>query len=245
MASAFVRRLVAWCSLAAMVGVFVVPAVGVRVGWLTRVQLVPAILAGAVLELTALAVLIALFGRLYCSVICPLGIAQDLVRDCFGWVLPRRPSLASSAWVRAVRWTVFAVFAAGLGFGLTGLVEPYGIFGRFLAAGVRRVGAPTVLVIVWSVGLFALILGLSLVRARWWCNLICPVGTLLGAVNRWAVFHVRIDGKACVRCGQCARRCDKGALAVRPDKTVSVDPSLCVDCFACVGSCRKGALQWR
>lgn len=242
---ALVRRLLALCSLSAMVGVFVVPAAGVYVGWLTRVQLVPAILAGAVFELTALAVLIALFGRLYCSVVCPLGIAQDLVRDCVGWALPRKPSLAPSAWVRVVRWTVFAVFAAGLGLGLTGLIEPYGIFGRFLTSGVRRVGAPTALVLVWSVGLFVLILGLSLLRARWWCNRVCPVGTLLGLVNRWAVFHVRVDGKACVKCGQCARRCDKGALAVQPDQAIAVDPSLCVDCFDCVGACRKGAVKWR
>ncbi|GHU63426.1 ferredoxin [Bacteroidia bacterium] len=44
-----------------------------------RIQLVPAVLTGSVLVLVSLAVLTLLFGRLYCSVICPLGIFQDIV----------------------------------------------------------------------------------------------------------------------------------------------------------------------
>ena len=239
------RWLVALVSLAAMIGVFAVPAVAGYAGWLTRFQQIPAIMAGAALELLVLAVSVALFGRLYCSVVCPLGIAQDVVRLCVAWALPKRTAKPLSRVVRAVRWTVLVLFVLGAAFGLTGLIAPYGIFGRFLTLGVRRIGEPAALVIAWSVGLFAFVMAMTFVRARWWCNRICPVGTFLGLFARWSFFHVRIDAAKCVKCGLCAKTCDKGALAVREDKTIAADPSLCVVCGNCVGTCRKGALKWR
>ena len=84
------RWVAALVSLAAMVGVFAVPAVACHAGWLMRFQLIPAIMAGAALELLVIAVSVALFGRLYCSVVCPLGVAQDVVRFCVSWALPKR-----------------------------------------------------------------------------------------------------------------------------------------------------------
>lgn len=239
------RTLLAALSLAAMAGVFLLPAWGVRVGWLTHVQLVPAIMAGSVLELALIAFSVALFGRLYCSVVCPLGIAQDLFRFAFGWMLPKRGHAQSPSYVRWVRYGILALFVVGAVFGFTGLIAPYGIFGRFLAVGIRRVGEPAVVMVVWAIGLFAFVLAMTFVRARWWCNRVCPVGTFLGLFSRFAVFRVRIDAAKCVRCGLCAKTCDKGALAVRDDKSIAVDASSCVACFNCVGSCRKEALTWR
>lgn len=239
------RWVAALVSLAAMVGVFAVPAVACHAGWLMRFQLIPAIMAGAALELLVIAVSVALFGRLYCSVVCPLGVAQDVVRFCVSWALPKRTAKPLSRIVRAVRWTVLVLFVLGTAFGLTGLIAPYGIFGRFLSVGIRRVGEPAVVVTVWAIALFALVMATTLVRARWWCNRVCPVGTFLGLFSRWAYFHVRVDAAKCVKCGLCAKRCDKGALSVNGDRSIAVDESQCVSCLDCVGSCRKGALKWR
>ena len=228
-----------------MVGLFLVPAWACHVGWLARGQLVPALMAGAVLELLVLAASVALFGRLYCSVLCPLGLSQDVVRLCLGWALPKREPAPVSRRIRIVRLSVLVLFVVGALFGLTGLIAPYGIFGRFLAVGVRRVGEPAVVVTVWAIGLFAFVLAMTLVLARWWCNRICPVGTFLGLFVRRSLFHVRVDAEKCVKCGLCAKRCDKGALAVREDRTIVVDEASCISCFNCVGACRKGALKWR
>ena len=48
-------------------------------GWMAKIQFLPALLAlnaGVVLLLIALTLL---FGRVYCSVICPLGVFQDVI----------------------------------------------------------------------------------------------------------------------------------------------------------------------
>ena len=48
-------------------------------GWMAKVQFLPAILAVNVVVIIALIVLTLIFGRIYCSVICPLGVFQDVV----------------------------------------------------------------------------------------------------------------------------------------------------------------------
>ena len=50
-------------------------------GWMAKVQFVPAILALNVSIIVILALLTLLFGRVYCSVICPLGVMQDIVSN--------------------------------------------------------------------------------------------------------------------------------------------------------------------
>ena len=81
-----------------------------------KVQLVPAVLAADVAALFALIILIALWGRLYCEIVCPLGVAQDILR----WVARKKvrrvcTRLPETKWQLIVKWTVFAIaLAAGL-----------------------------------------------------------------------------------------------------------------------------------
>ena len=55
-------------------------------GWMAKIQFLPALLALNVGVVALLVVLTLLFGRIYCSVICPLGVMQDIV----SWVGSRR-----------------------------------------------------------------------------------------------------------------------------------------------------------
>lgn len=243
------RMLLAAVSLVAMTALFVVPTVGLSVGlgWLPRLQLVPALLSGAVLVVVAIIVSALLFGRVYCSVVCPLGIAQDIARRLarlvrFARVGERRPMERCA---RAVRLTVLVASVVGWCFGCVGLVEPYAVFGRFLGCGVLRTGEPSVAMIVWSLGLFAFVLTMTVFAARWWCAYVCPVGTLLGLVSRFAVYRPRVDRGRCVGCGACVKTCDRGAIVRSADGKAAVDHSLCVSCFNCVGKCGKEALRWR
>ena len=241
------RIVAAGASLLAMTALFAWPVTWIvrGCGWLPRIQLVPAVAAGSVLVLVGIAVSVALCGRLYCSVVCPLGIAQDLVRGLARLAGIRKTARlgTESRGLRLFRRVVLALFVVGVPLGLTGLFEPYGIYGRFcVSAFARPVGLPLA-VVVWGVAVCALILVASAVWPRAWCNVVCPVGTFLGLFAGRARFRVRIDRTKCVNCNLCVKACDKGCIS--SDKEKKVNHSRCVSCLACAGTCGKGALTWR
>lgn len=55
-------------------------------GWMAKIQFLPALLAVNVGVVLFLVILTWLFGRVYCSVICPLGVMQDVI----SWLNGRR-----------------------------------------------------------------------------------------------------------------------------------------------------------
>ena len=242
-------------------------------GWTVKIQLVPAALA---LSLAAVAILCVtlLFGRIYCSVVCPLGILQDIViflRRIAGRLVPsRRGALRTTRPTmlrNVVRYAVAIVFFAGgfLGLHFTWL-EPYAIYGRMatgLAAPLGRLGnnhlaawaerhgsyafhvvevvAPPLFLVILSAALLVLILALAVWKGRFWCNTICPVGTVLGCVSKVSLLKPKIDLAKCVKCGMCERACKAQSIDIASG---TVDRTTCVACFDCGAVCKKGALTW-
>ena len=237
-------------------------------GVLAQVQFVPACLAFNCIVLGVVAGVTLLAGRLYCSIVCPLGIFQDVVL----WIRRRfrRTSFLFRAGRPVVRAVAAVLFAALLLCGaasLAGLVEPYSVYGRFathlfepLAAACNnyvadlcmRWGRPCVLkseifIRGWSalavagVSLAALTVVAAL-RGRLFCNTVCPVGAVLGLLSVKAPVRIRLDAAKCVKCGLCAKACKAECIDVAGGK---VDQSRCVRCFTCLGVCKKGALSWK
>ena len=100
-------------------------------GWLAKVQLLPAILAMNVGVVLFLVLLTLLAGRIYCSVICPLGVFQDVVSWIAGKRKKRRFSYSPA--MNRLRYGVLILFivalVAGVG-SLVALLDPYSAFGR-------------------------------------------------------------------------------------------------------------------
>ena len=237
-------------------------------GFLARMQFVPACLAFNVVTVVAVAAATALAGRIYCSVACPLGILQDVAlwirrrlrRTAFAY-RPGRPVL------RAVSAAAFAVLLlCGLA-SLAGVIEPYGAYGRiathlfeplaaacanFAADLCMRWGHPCMMkseifVRGWAaLGMAGVSLAALVAAAAWrgrlFCNTVCPVGALLGLLSAKAAIRIRLDAAKCVKCGMCAKACKAECIDVTGGK---VDQSRCVRCFDCIGTCKKGALAWK
>lgn len=203
-----------------------------------------------------------LFGRIYCSVLCPLGILFDGAARLKG----RRRYRYSSPRTR-IRVAVvvgIGLSVAGGSFVLVDLVEPFGLFGRsatliarplaiFASNGLSRMlemGGSYLLPpwplsgIAWeatacAAATLATLVWLARVRGRWYCNTLCPVGAVLGLVASGARHRVWIDASSCTSCGRCSRVCK--AECIDPlGKTV--DMTRCVACFNCLGVCPSGSL---
>ena len=104
-------------------------------GWMPKVQLLPAILALNVVVVVAVLLVAFLVGRLYCSVVCPMGIFQDIFiwfhKLIFGKKRPYRYRKPQN-WLR---YTVLGLFVLLMVLGLNGiatLVAPYSAYARMV-----------------------------------------------------------------------------------------------------------------
>ena len=92
--------------------------------------------------------------------------------------------------------------------------------------------------------MLVVIVVLSFKGGRTYCNTICPVGTTLSFLSRFAAFRPVIDADKCVRCKTCEIHCKAQCISITKE-AVHIDYSRCVDCFNCIDTCPKGGLKYR
>jgi len=237
-------------------------------------QLVPALAKSLMgpgmwmIGLAGIVLLTALFGRVYCSSLCPLGTLQDLIirlarkRD-------RRRRFRYSKPKYALHYSVLgatALLALGGSMVLLNVLEPFSIFGRILqglvrpavvgvnngAAGILGwfglyhvyqvpLGGFGVAVVAVPLVFLGVLFYMSYYHGRFFCNTLCPAGALLGLVSRFSLFKIVIDESTCKDCGLCAKVCK--ARCIDADNHV-VEFSACVSCFNCIDSCPTVGLKY-
>lgn len=239
-------------------------------GWTVKIQFLPALLALNVGVVVALVLLTLLFGRVYCSVICPLGVMQDIVSWVSGKRKKKRYRFSYSPEKKWLRYGVLGLFivtlVAGIG-SFVALLAPYCSYGRIasnLFAPLYRWGNNLLAYFaeradsyafyeteVWMKSLptfiiaaatFIVIFVLAWRNGRTYCNTICPVGTVLGFLSRFSLFRITIDESKCNGCGLCSRKCKAACI---DGKEHQVDYSRCVTCMDCINTCKHGAIKYR
>jgi len=238
---------------------------------LADIQFIPALISLNVIVLVALIALTLLFGRVYCSSICPMGIFQDIA----DWMSKRfrfnkkRKRYNYSKAKNILRWSIVAILAITVLFGTTaflGFLDPYSAYGRIVVNVFKPVymwgnnilesiftsfGNYTFYrVDIYILSIFSLIIGLITFFAigflawkygRTYCNTICPVGTILGFLSKYSLFKVKFNLEKCTDCKACERKCKASCIDV---KNHHIDHSRCVTCFNCVGSCKFDAISY-
>lgn len=209
----------------------------------------------------AVLVLTALFGRVYCAMLCPLGVLMDAA----AWLGRKRGRKRKLPYRRGQAWLRVAVVVATVGFLVSGsavvlgFLDPFSLFGRIMAGTVRPVagwannllahrGWTKPVTVVPSAaaatgvaaGMLAVVVLLALRRGRLWCNTLCPVGAVLGALSKFSLFRLSFTSGACTACSLCERSCPAQCIDYRRQR---VDHSRCVMCLDCVSACRKTGLN--
>lgn len=236
-------------------------------GWMAKIQFLPALFALNVSVVVGLVVLTLLLGRVYCSVICPLGVMQDV----FGW-FGKKARKNRYKYSKAITWlrvTMLVVMVAALLAGaaaIVALLAPYSAYGRIaqslfapvwtwcnnlLAAWAESRGSYEFYTVdVWLRGWVTLVVAavtlivlgiLAWRNGRTYCNTICPVGTVLGFLSRFSLFRPVIDTSKCNGCGLCARNCKAACI---DSKAHSIDYSRCVACMDCIDKCHQHAISY-
>ena len=117
---------------------------------------------------------------------------------------------------------------------------PLDIFDAFFRSTIMPVSQPLYTAGIFIGLLFAAVLALNVVRPRFWCRYLCPLGALLGLISRIAVFRMAAGGAECTSCGRCSRECPMGAVG--PGQNPAVQTSECTLCLDCTVKCRAGAM---
>jgi ferredoxin len=221
----------------------------------------------------AVLVLTLAFGRVYCSIVCPFGILQDVIARLLAKIRRRPPYRLPYRKPRnAPRHAILAVALASLAVGWGGLVlawlDPYSHFGRIASTLLRPVavlvnnlaasvatalGHPAIVphadaglaaagALLPPLVIFIAITLMASARGRLWCNTVCPVGTLLGALSRRSLWRICIDKARCVKCGDCLHACKAQCIDLRES---AIDFSRCVACYDCVSVCTEGGVKYR
>ena len=237
---------------------------------LTHLQFVPALLSLSAGILLFLIVLTLLFGRIYCSSICTMGILQDVIARISKATGKKKKRYQYSPAKNILRWSILGLTIIGFLCGFTmivGLLDPYSAYGRIVVHVFKPIymGGNNLLESIFSrfdnytfyrvdtsvVELFSLIIAIVTLVAvvvlawkhgRTWCNTVCPVGTVLGFLSRFSLFKIRIDHDKCNGCGLCATKCKAACIN---SKEHDIDYTRCVDCFDCLGACRQKALIYK
>ena len=234
-------------------------------GWMAKIQFLPAVMALNVVVVVALIALTLVFGRIYCSVICPLGVFQDILAR----LRRKKNKYSYSKEVRWLRYPVLVVFViavvAGIG-SIFQLLAPYSSYGRIatmifqpiwklgnnlLATVAERVDSYAFYTTdVWMKSLPVLVIALVtlvvLIVLAWrggrtYCNTICPVGTILSFFARFSFLKIHFDEDKCKNCSLCSKNCKAACIDF---KTHTVDYSRCIVCGNCIESCKFGALKY-
>jgi len=237
-------------------------------GWMAKIQLIPAILAHSVAIILGIVLFTLLFGRVYCSTVCPLGVFQDGVSR-----LSRRRKKGRFRYKPPLTWLrygMLAVFVVGTVAGvsvITALCDPFAAYGRMasnllsplyywgnnlLAWFAERMDSYAFYTTsVWlksgitfgvAIATFVIIGVFAWLNGRFYCNTICPFGTFLGFISRFSIFKIILDKKKCTHCKCCERQCKASCIDVENGR---IDHSRCVNCFNCIGSCKLNAIEYR
>jgi ferredoxin len=213
-------------------------------------------------------VLTALFGRIYCSAICPLGILQDFISRV-GMYFKKKKRYKYRKPNTILRNVVLLItLLSGIFFTimLVNLIDPYSMYGKVANGLFRPVGIwinNGIASILESMDVFFLylkdqhpvhlatlafpvliLITLLIMAGRWgrlYCNTICPVGTALGWISRYSLIKINLNKDNCTQCGKCAFACKAQCISV---KNMEVDHSRCVSCYNCLPVCEDSAINY-
>jgi polyferredoxin len=197
------------------------------------------------LVLGALLAVGAVVGRLLCGWVCPFGLLQDLL-----YRIPTPKIELPRLWT-LVKYAVLIVSVILLPLLFT--TQNAYFFCRMCPQATLQVAVPNMIAAggmnpesaVLRFSVLAAVLALVIGQHRSFCRGLCPIAALIAVTNKFSLFTVRADGKACTDCGKCDRSCPMGVPIDKlrhADKLVSGHPE-CIECLACEQVCPAGAIS--
>ena len=241
--------------------------------WMAGLQALPALLAVNIGVVVGILALTLLFGRLYCSIICPLGVMQDGI-----FALRRRLNKRyftqcdphGSKPLPWLRWAVLGLFAVLMVAGLNQvaiLIAPYSAYGRMASTMLQPL-------YLWLNNLLASIAehygSYAFYRVDVWLKagstlVVAVVSFLLIAILAWRGGRTWCNTVCPVgtvlgfvskyslfkivfdldKCNGCTACARKCKASCINASEHEIDFSRCVACMDCINNCHEGAIRYK
>lgn len=218
-------------------------------------------------------VLTFIFGRFFCSWVCPLGFLNQLVSKIR--FSKTKTSFNNKQYIKYYI-LVFVFLCSIFSIQIAGWFDPLAIWERTLAISIFpaiSAGLNSLIDFVnntpalnnfydplWSfqmdyfppskiefshstiiLAIFLIILALNLIRNRFWCNYICPLGAFLGLIGNYSIFKIRQDNSLCTNCAICSSGCPANA---DPHMLEELKHFECFVCGKCINKCPASGLTY-
>jgi polyferredoxin len=191
--------------------------------------------AGVFILIAILAVSL-VFGKSFCSWLCPVGLLSEFLGDWSDRLFGRRLKLPR--WLdyplRSLKYLLLGFFVYSIFFLMTAaalesfLSSPYNTISDvkmyYFFANISRLALVVIMI------LFVL----SFVFRGFWCRYLCPYGALLGIFSLASLTKIKRDADSCIDCEKCARVCPS---FIKVDKITTVVSDECTSCLNCINSC--------
>lgn len=197
-------------------------------------------------------VLTIIFGRFFCSWVCPFGSLHHFT----GFIanrqkkVPQKIQLNKYRIAQSIKYfvLVFVLGAAAfpsVGSSLqTGLLDPIPLISRsfsIMLLPIADSATQRFYEVTWLIfAIFAAAVLLNLAIPRFYCRFVCPLGALFGVIGRFAIWRIGKNKSECSNCKLCERACEGGC---EPAGTIRI--SECVLCFNCRQDCKDDLVKYQ
>lgn len=185
---------------------------------------------------SAIVIVSLLFGKAFCSWLCPVGFLSELIGDFGEKIFKRKikfPKFLDYA-LRSIKYLLLGFFVYSIFFIMGKIAikafldSPYNIVADikmfYFFADISR----------FSLIVISILFLLSVVIRNFWCRYLCPYGALLGIVSFLSPHKIKRNPVSCIDCGKCAKVCPS---AIKVDKVITVLSDECSSCLSCVDAC--------
>lgn len=186
--------------------------------------------------LLAIIIVSFVFGKSFCSWICPVGLLSESLGDWSKKLFGRQLKLPR--WLdyplRSLKYLLLGFFVYAIFFLMTAaslkafLDSPYNIVADI------KMYYFFVDISTFAWWTLVILFVASFVIRNFWCRYLCPYGALLGMLSLLRPFKIRRNVSSCIDCAKCADVCPS---SIKVDKVISVNSDECTTCLSCLDVC--------
>jgi polyferredoxin len=179
------------------------------------------------------------FGKSFCSWICPIGFLSEMIGDTGDkfWKKVFKINFRMPKYIdyplRGLKYLLLAFFVYAI-FSMSALALKFFLDGQYNIASDIKMWYFFARISRFSLIVIGILFFLSIFFRNFWCRYLCPYGALLGLIGLVSPNKIKRNEVSCIDCNLCAKACPS---FIKVDKVKTVLSDECTSCLNCIDVC--------